>query len=182
MKLTRRTGLLLGALGVGLVVLLVDRLAGAGPRTAAADPTASQPVAPTWEDTALLDARLNGRRYEPVADDFAQLTRDLFVPTAIIEAELESQAPPEPDPAPEPEPAPAPSFADTHQLVGIMRGPHPLAVVGDQLVPLQAELDGHILVAVERACAVFEERSTGLRVTLSLQERGATASAPADPR
>ncbi len=177
MKSTRRMRLLIGALLVGLVVLLADRLTRGGPRPVAAAVPATQAAPPVWSDTAELEARLTGPSYESVLNELAALPRDLFVPTAQAAAELKAQAQPDPPQVAVGEALPPP-FEETHHLVGVMLGPNPVAVVGAQVVPLRAELDGHVLITVARDRAVFVERSTGREVTLEIRPR----AAPESPR
>lgn len=178
MRLTRRQRVLLGALGLAATVWLIDALAGSGgPRPAAGNPAAAPVAGPNgpvarWQSAGDEVARLVQHRYEPLAEDAAVWARDLFQPTPAMERALGPATPPaEPAaaaPGPPSEP-PRPGFAERHRLLGVMLGDVPVAVVDGRLLVPNSDLDGFVLVDVQRDYVVFERRADGERVRLELE-------------
>ena len=170
-----------GALLLAVGLWAVDAFSGGARVTlvrAASGSTPAPPPAPTspdWKDIDVLVARLTRSAYTPAREELGRLERDLFVPTARLEAAC---APPEPPPievptsesAP-PVPASQPEFQTRHKLTGVVIGPNPLAVVDQTVLRLNSDLEGYTLIEVQRDYVVFRQAGTDERVVLSLQRR-----------
>jgi hypothetical protein len=175
-RLSARQRLLIGALLIAGLIAAADRLTrGGAPTPARAGQTAqtAPPAAPAgWNDVNALVARLTQTDYASVAGELEQLQRDVFVPTTAA-GPMFSAADPAPSAAsPEPPPVePQVDFRDKHRLSGVMLGETPLAVIDDQLLALDAEVDGFTLVGIERDYVVFLQPGSELRVVLELAQR-----------
>lgn len=177
-RLSKRHRVLGGVLLSSLAFLASDWFMGTSPPASAkASNRQSAPDAAAtaeWEDVSDLVNRLTSVQYASVADELAELDRDLFVPTAVVKeafpaiallpAEEEENVPASAAPPP-------PAFADVHRLSGVMLGANALAVIDNQLVPLRGVVDNHVLVDVQRDYVVLEDQETRERVTLTV-ERG----------
>jgi hypothetical protein len=175
-RLSARQRLLIGALLIAGLIAAADQFTrGGAPSPARAGQSAqtTPSAAPAgWGDVNALVARLTQTDYTSVAGELEQLQRDVFVPTTAAGAVF-STADPAPAPAaPEPPPVePQVDFRDKHRLSGVMLGETPLAVIDDQLLALDAEVDGFKLVGIERDSVVFWQPGSGLRVVLELAQR-----------
>ena len=171
--LSRKQRLLAAALFVAGLLWGADRFLGRGqPATLQAAQTPSAPpsvVTPNGQDLAAFLARLSTGEYASVMDEIDRLPRDLFEPTAAMEAAV---APAETDPAltlganAAAAGATVTDFQTRHKLEGIMLGRTPLAVVDGQVLALDADLDGYTLTEVLRDSVVFVDAATGARIVL----------------
>ncbi|MEW6251953.1 MAG: hypothetical protein AB1716_15030 [Planctomycetota bacterium] len=191
-RLTGRQRLLAAALGLAVLVGVVDRLRG-GPAPAQADPT-SQPAAAgalpaplpaDWNSVRKLVAQLTEAHYAPLDVELAALERDLFARPATAPEVGAAGADPQTQPAAGAATA-KPGFAEKHKLLGVFLARQPVAVVDDQLLVTGAELDGHRLVRVSRDCVEFAPSAGGKTVVLELAGPGertppAATTAPAGP-
>jgi hypothetical protein len=144
------------------------------PAKAATAPAAPQAAPPSeTEDSGQLVERLLSDKYTPITAELAQLERDLFLPTPLMQAATLPAPEPEEQPDPADGPPPAPDFASTHVLTGVIIGRVPLAQVDGLLLPLGAVLDGCTLVEIRRDFVVFERSDHQERVTLELKQRSA---------
>lgn len=175
--LTRRQRMLMGAFGLAAAVWAVDALTRGGPAPAqATQPGGAAPPAPQveWQDLGGLVNQLTHAGYTSVAPELDNLVRDLFVPTPLLEPELPATELVEPDDSatepPDVAPVPEVPFAQRHRLAGVLVGRSPLAMIDDQLVPLNSDIDGFTLIEVHRDSVVLRERSSGQVVTLALTE------------
>jgi hypothetical protein len=183
--MTRLTGsqkMLLGVLALVAVAWGVDTLLRTGPQPAAAATSEyavpAQPAQRDWTDVQGMVSQLLKSSYEPLGSDLDAAARDVFVPSgpswgppadlaleapsAVIAAE--DDAPPAETETP---------FDQLHQLHGVVLGPQPVALIDERVLPLNSDLDGWVLIEVERTWVTFESRTTGARVRLEL---------PAGPR
>jgi len=181
-RLNRTQRLLAAALVLAVGIWAVDSLTrGGGPRQANAQQSAETtvPAPADWGDVAKLVERLTRSEYAPVATGLAQVERDLFLPTPAIERViLEASPPPEEERGAPPAEQAEPEFPDRHQLLGVMLGTTPLAVVDDLVVPRHAMLDGHVLIELHQYHVVFAEPATGKRFTLTLEAQTARPGTP----
>lgn len=176
-RLSQRQRLVCGALAGAGLIWAVDALtrdstpsaALAGPSTAAAGPSAPAVV---WQDVSATIAALTEEGYVSVANELERLERDLFVPTALIDAALRSAEELEAEQAAavKSEQDEAAEFRGRHRLVGVMLGRRPLAVVDDEVLALQGELDGWRLADIQRERAVFLHPQLGIQVVLELEQ------------
>jgi hypothetical protein len=181
---SHRNKLLGGVFGLVAVVWGLDLLTGeAGPELvgAALPPVAdAAPVPPPVDppDLAAVMESLRGDHAARPLLPFDQVTRDLFVPTASMEAALARAASAsdlraetsERQPVTEDQP-----FDARHSLQGVLTGRVSLASIDGNLVRQGAVIDGYRLVELHRDYVVFERE--GSRVIL----RVATANRSEQP-
>lgn len=172
-KLTQRRRLLGGVLLIAAGFWVADHLGGGGtkPRPAQAAPTpdAAPPLTVgEWPEVGELVASVTRPPYQPVEPELDRLPRDLFAPTDHVERML-AQSVPTPPPESQPAPTAGPSFAERHTFSGILHGARPLAVVDQRVLPLQAELDGHVLIEIQRDYVIFRPVAGGADVKLTLR-------------
>jgi len=172
-RLNARQRLLLGALLLAGVILALDRFTGrAQPAAAQAQPGTTAPAAAPlgWQEVETRLARVQ-ENYVSVAAELQRLERDLFVPSAAIDATYGTL-----QTAPEREETqsvvdPAAEFRARHRLLGVMLGSLPLATIDDRVLPLGAELEGYRLVRVTRDQVVFVEPQTQTQIVLEIELR-----------
>jgi hypothetical protein len=175
--LTPRYGLLGGVLLIAVGALVWDRVSGSRqPATAhAVEAQAPVPLASAdWEPVAGLVAQLTTSAYVPVGEELARLKRDVFVPTPMIEEAIApaTSMPAAPAAVTTEDPnAPAEAdFAARHKLIGVMLAGRPLAAVDDRVLAINSDLDGYTLIEVQRDYVVFQQATSGARVTLKLEQ------------
>ena len=157
----------------------IDSFTGTRPATASAagigasDQTAPERGSIERLSPAALLARLTQSPYVSVADDIERLDRDLFAPTPAVQKVVAAA---EPHPTPTSVPAagadkadPDAAFQGKYQLTGVVIGAAPLAVIGERVMPVGAELEGYVLREVQRDYVVFQSPSSGRALTLALR-------------
>jgi hypothetical protein len=174
-RLSKRQRLLAGALLVAGAIAAIDRFTGGGPPAPARAREATEaapPAAPAgWNDVNALVAKLTQSDYASVADELEQLERDVFVPTSSARAAFVANDPAPAEPTEPPAAERQAGFLERHNLSGVVLGETPLAVVDEQLLSLFAQVDGFMLVQIERDYVVFQELGTDTRLVLELAAR-----------
>lgn len=182
-RISGRQRLLGGALLIVALIGTVDWFAGpGGPTKAQAGPSpadASSARQTQWQDPTEVVVHLLRQDYTSIEMDLDQSQRDLFQPTPLFESAFARAALAELEEATEPGAqtggaSPEADFRTRHQLVGVMIGSTPLAVVDDRLLSLNSDLEGYRLVEVRRDYVVFLQPDTQERITLELQQRPKT--------
>lgn len=130
------------------------QLVGPAPAVAAACP----------EDLAALIASLGNLRSTRAPLPFDQVSRDLFMPTASMEARLRPIEVAAVEDADGPEGPESLPFSARHRLQGILTGRVPLALIDGQLLRRGAIIDGHRLAEIGRDSVVLQ--GDGDRVVL----------------
>jgi hypothetical protein len=180
-RISAKNGALVGALLlVGAIWVFDHSSGGSRPETlqAAQSTGDAQPVVTLdWEPVAETVEQLTRGDYTSVIDELDRLEHDVFLPgpeltftTTLDELEgagLAAVAEPE-------DVAATPGFAARHKLPGVVVGVQPLAVVDGLVLPLNSDLDGYMLVDVQRDYVVFADAASGERVTLELKRNSQT--------
>jgi hypothetical protein len=167
---TRRR-ILAGGLVVAVAALALDWYTRVGtPEEARAGQSARGQAARApddWDDLSAQVERLTGNSYVSVAGELAQLDRDLFVPTMVVESEFAVE-PEEEDAAEREARQTAVEEAARPELGGVVLGSRPLAVIDDQVVQLDSDFGGYRLVELGRDFAVLLDLDSGEKLRLEL--------------
>ncbi len=170
-----RSRVMIGGLILAGAVWAVDSFTGGGPTEVQAGQRATQepgrPAVDWGEADALIDD-LTRWTYSSVAPELDTLERDLFAakPSPNAGSQSEPRTPPADVLAggKDIEAESAIDFSARHVLGGVATGANPLAVIDDQVMHIDSDLENYTLIEIHRDFVVFQQRGTSRQVRLSL--------------